>query len=321
MSRVLLGLIGTLIVLGLSGCAGLAASPPDDERGRADTVARAEPTPEPTRPPIRIQDLLGSDGRFTMLILGSDHREGVAGARTDAIIVGTVNPRSGRAVMVSLPRDTVNVPIAPGQTYPGRINALFGEYERTEGKTKQALKSVKRDLSYAFGVEIDYYAMVEFDGLVRLINSIGGIDVTLQEALIDSSMHLGDKGLKLKAGQRHLDGKKALAFARSRHTSTDYDRSRRQQQMLTATVAKVRKRGADQLPNLVEVARSRVVTDIPLRAAPALLELALAADLTRVRSIVLEPGRYARELPGTYTITPRVLEVQKLFDRIAKPVQ
>jgi len=133
-------------------------------------------------------------------------------------------------------------------------------------------------------------------------------------------MHIGKNGLKLKAGERELDGKKALAFSRSRHTDSDYDRSRRQHQVLTAAAQKVRKRGSDQLGALVEVARKKLVTDMPLRAAPALLELARVADLDKVRSVVLEPGRYARELTGTYTIAPKVLEQQKLFDRIMKPV-
>ena len=90
---------------------------------------------------------------------------------------------------------------------------------------------------------------------------------------------------------------------------------------MTATAEKVRKRGGDQLAALVDVAQKKIVTDLPLRAAPALLELAAVADLDKVKSVVLEPGRYARELPGTYTITPRVLEVQKLIDRIMKPVE
>jgi anionic cell wall polymer biosynthesis LytR-Cps2A-Psr (LCP) family protein len=133
-------------------------------------------------------------------------------------------------------------------------------------------------------------------------------------------MHIGKNGLKLKAGQRQLDGKKALAFSRTRHSDTDYDRSRRQHQVLTAAAVKVRKRGADQLASLVDVARKKIVTDMPLRAAPALLELAGLANLDKIKSVVLEPGRYARQLPGTYTITPRVLEVQQLFDKLFKPV-
>jgi len=318
----LFALVLTLVV---TGCAELAVGAGNEgtraqSQGRTK-VAKADPTPEPTKPPLQVTDLVGTDGRLTVLILGSDHREGVIGSRTDAVIVASVNPRSGKLAMVSLPRDTVNVPIAPGKVYGGRINSLFWEYERSSGKTKQALKKVKRDLAYAFGVEIDYYALVEFDGLVRLVNSIGGIDVRLSEKLVDPTMHHGPSGLKLKKGNRQLDGKTALAFSRSRHTDSDYDRSRRQHQVLAASAQKVHRRGPDQLASLVEVARKKVVTDMPYRAAPALLELAASADLEKVKSVVLEPGRYARALAGSYTIAPRVLEQQKLFDRIMKPVE
>jgi LCP family protein required for cell wall assembly len=269
---------------------------------------------------LRVEDLLGSDGRFTVLVLGSDQREGIIGTRTDAIIVASVNPSSGRVAMASLPRDTVNVPLAPGEAYRDRINGLFWEHERRLGKPKPALKQLKSELAYAFGTEIDYYVLVEFDGLVRLVNSIGGLDVTLKESLVDPTMHIGKKGLRLKAGKRELDGRKVLAFSRSRHSDSDYDRSRRQHQVLAAAATKVRQRGVDQLPALLEVARKKVVTDLPLRAAPALLELAAGADLGTVKSVVLEPGRFARSLAGTYTITPRVAEVQKMFDRVFKPV-
>mgnify|MGYP001811643674 CR=1 FL=1 len=324
MSRALPALVALLFALSVSGCAELAVGSGAEQAGTTSgktKTAQADPTPEPTKPPLRVEDLVGEDGRLTVLILGSDYREGIIGERTDAIIVASINPRSGRVAMISLPRDTVNVPIAPGEVYSSRINSLFWDYERATGKTKPALKKVKRDLSYAFGVEIDYYALVEFDGLIRLINSIGGVDVTLKEALVDPTMHIGNNGLKLKAGERELDGKKALAFSRSRHTDSDYDRSRRQHQVLAAATEKVRKRGAGQIESLVDVARKKIVTDLPLRAAPALLQLAGSANLDKVQSVVLEPGRYARALSGSYTIAPKVLEQQTLFDRIMKPVE
>jgi len=322
MSRVLLGLISAILVFALSGCAGLAAGA-EGEAGARNGAKKAkveQPTPKPTKPPIKLEDLLGSDGRLTLLILGTDAREGIIGHRTDAIIVATIDPGSGKVAMVSLPRDTVNVPIAPGEAYSGRINSLFWEYERATGKTKEALRKTKGAFAYAFGTEIDYYAMVDFNGLVRLINSIGGIDVTLDEPLIDPTMHLGNKGLKLKAGTRHLDGKTALAYSRSRHSDSDYDRSRRQQQVIAAAAEKVRSRGLSALPALVELTRKKVVTDVPLRSAPALYELAMGAKLKSPKSIVLAPGRWARPLAGTYTIAPRVLEVQKMFDRVFKPL-
>jgi polyisoprenyl-teichoic acid--peptidoglycan teichoic acid transferase len=325
MSRILLGPISAVLVLALSGCAGLtagAANEPDADGGRqAATSSRAQkPTPEPTKPPLELADLLGSDGRLTVLILGSDARESVIGARTDTIIVATIDPTSGKVAMVSLPRDTVNVPIAPGQVYPGRINSLFWEFERASGKTGAALKKTKQALAYAFDIEIDYYALLEFDGLVRLVNGVGGVNVTLDEPLIDASMRLGGKGLRLKAGAHLLDGKTALAYARSRHSDSDYERSTRQQQVIAAAAEKVRSRGIGALPSLVEVARKKIVTDIPLRAAPALYQLVMGAKLASPKSVVLAPNRWARQLPGSYTITPRVPEVRKMFDRVFKPV-
>jgi len=323
MSRALLGLISAVLVFALSGCGGLAAGAGDEsgaDRGRtAKTPARAQqPTPEPTKPPLEVADLLGTDGRLTVLILGSDAREGVIGARTDTIIVASIDPGSGKVAMVSLPRDTVNVPIAPGNAYAGRINGLFWEFERATGKTREALRKTKEALAYAFDIEIDYYAMLEFDGLVRLVNGIGGVTVTLDEPVVDASMRIGGKGLKLKAGKRVLDGKTALAFSRSRHSDSDYERASRQQQVIAAAAEKVRSRGLGALPSLLELVSSKIVTDIPLRAAPALFELAMEAKLASPKSIVLAPARWARELPGTYTITPRVLEVQKMFDRVLK---
>ncbi len=328
MSRVLLGLISAILVFVLSGCAGLAAGSErdtgPDPAGRTatgDTQAKpARATPQPTEPPLTLEDLLGTDGRLTVLILGTDAREGIIGHRTDAIIVASIDPVSGKVAMVSLPRDTVNVPIAPGQAYADRINSLFWEFERATGKTKGALKKMKQALAYAFDTEIDYYALVDFDGLVRLVNSIGGVDVTLDEPLIDPTMHLGSKGLKLKAGTRQLDGKKALAFSRSRHSDSDYERSERQQQVIAAAAEKVRTRGLSALPSLLELVRKKVTTDVPLRAAPALFQLAQQAKLASPKSVVLAPGRWARQVPGTYTITPRVLEVQKMFDRVFKPI-
>ena len=91
--------------------------------------------------------------------------------------------------MVSLPRDTVNVPTAPGRVYAERINALFFTLQGGKGKRKAALDKFRDTLAYAFDTEIDYYALVEFDGLERLVKTIGGVSVDLEEPLVDPTMH------------------------------------------------------------------------------------------------------------------------------------
>ncbi len=267
-------------------------------------------------------ELLGRDGRLTVLILGSDLREGIVGERTDTIIVATLDPVGGGVAMVSLPRDTVGVPIAKNRVYADRINMLYWDYlQKSDNKRPAALRKTKEALSFAFDTEIDYGVVVDFDGLVRLVNSIDGVDVKVKEALIDPSMHHTKKGLRLRAGERTLDGRTALAYSRSRKTTDDYDRSRRQQQILTAVVDKVRDNGLDALPALIELVRKHVVTDVPLEAAPALLELAKGASLMRAKSTVLEPGRFARDGSILYTIVPRIGEVRKMFSKSFGPVR
>jgi polyisoprenyl-teichoic acid--peptidoglycan teichoic acid transferase len=261
-------------------------------------------------------ELLGRDGRLTVLILGSDFRKGIVGERTDTIIVATLDPRSGDVAMVSLPRDTVDVPIAKDRVYGDRINMLYWEFLQRSGKKPQvALRKTRQALSFAFDTEIDYGVLVDFLGLVKLVNSIGGVDVKVKQPLVDPSMRVLKRRLRVKAGLQTLDGRTALAFSRSRKTTDDYDRSRRQQQVLVAAVDKVRDGGLDTLPALVELVREHVVTDMPLTAAPALFELARGASVMSARTTVLEPGRFARDGSVLYTIVPRIGEVRKMFSK------
>jgi LCP family protein required for cell wall assembly len=319
MTRATLGLLCAAMLIVVTGCSGLVSgadptAAPRERKARA--TPRPTPTPAPTKPPLRVADLVGKDGRLTVLLLGSDRRKRIVGERTDAIIVASLDPRTGRLAMVSLPRDTVNVPTAPGRVYGERINALFFTLQGGKGKRKAALDKLRDTLAYAFDTEIDYYALTDFEGLVRLVQTIGGVTVKLDAPLIDPSMHIGKRGLRLKKGTQQLDGQHALAFTRSRHSSSDYDRSRRQHQVLGGAVEGVLDGGAGLLPALVATVRKHVVTDLPVRAAPALLELAGDIDLAKARSIVLEPPRWTRQVTGGYTIAPRVIEIQKLFDRL-----
>ncbi len=328
-----MGLVMAVLLVSLSGCAGLLASETERPRteprdvpnepsvgdGEQTVVLVSEPEPQPEEP-LALDDLLGEDGRLSVLILGTDLRKDIIGERTDAIIVATIHPDTGKVAMVSMPRDTVNVPIGPDRVHAGRINTLYWDFLRSSKKTKVALKKTRKAFEFAFDTEIDYYALVDFNGLVRLIDSIDGIDVTLEETLYDPTMHFSPKGLKLKAGDRHLGGKKTLAFSRSRHADSDYQRSRRQQQVLTATVEQVRERGIAALPALIELVGKRMVTDFPLEAAPLLLDLAGGARLTSPKSVVLAPGRFARPGSQAYTIAPKVIEVRKMFDKAFRAI-
>ena len=261
--------------------------------------------------------ITGTDGRFTVLLLGSDARGNLGGERTDVIMVATINPATGNVAFLSLPRDMRDVPYGPGQTYPVQVTGLFQAFEQQGMTRTQALERMKKAMSYAFGIEIDYVAITHFTGVVNLINDIGGVNVTLDAPFVDPTAHLhNDKGIHMHAGVNHLDGGEALAFARSRHTTTDYDRSRRQHELITAVIAKVRQMGSDAIAPLAKFAFQEIQTDVPASALPQMVGLALAANLDHVKSVVLGPRTFATGGSVLYSIYIKLKAVRATFQKV-----
>ena len=113
---------------------------------------------------------------------------------------------------------------------------------------------------YMAGIEIDRYAMIGFEGVRHLVAKIGGVDIRMSRPLVDTYLHVvmnGKRGLRLKKGKNHLTGPVALAFARTRHADNDYERGRRQQQLIAATVQKVLKNGSKKLPALLKAFKEK----------------------------------------------------------------
>jgi polyisoprenyl-teichoic acid--peptidoglycan teichoic acid transferase len=295
------------------------------EPGASQEPATAAPTtqtsatpgePSPAETPIAgLDQLVGTDGRFTMLLLGSDARAGLGGERTDTIMIATIDPANGKVAFVSLPRDTDQVPIGPGQTYGPKINGLFQQYHVNSGNRKSAYRSMVKALEYTFGIEIDRYALLHFDGLVSIIDQMGGIDVRLAQPFDDATSHVSKRGLHLHMGRNHLDGRYALAFSRSRHTTSDYDRARRQQLVIATAVTKVLGMGIGELAGLAPAAFSKIETDLKIGDAPALFGLAQKARLEKYRSAVLGPRTYATESAG-FSNQLKLGVVRALFHRI-----
>jgi LCP family protein required for cell wall assembly len=270
-----------------------------------------------------LDQLTGTDGRFTLLVLGSDARGKLSGERTDTIMVVTVDPTTGKVSMVSLPRDMEKVPIAPNLTYGAKVTGLFQYYKLVKGdnRAKQFGDMVKA-MEFTFGIEIDRYALAHFTSVTNLIDHIGGIDVTLARKFVDTSKptsHIVPGGLILKKGVNHLDGIHALGFMRSRETTSDYDRARRQQQVISVTIQKVLGMGADGLPALAQavLSDSGIETNLQLADASALYGLAQHANLSAFKSFVLQPGKYGSGGgPPNYATFLNVPAVRALFKKL-----
>lgn len=196
----------------------------------ANGSANATPLPPLSLPEIGLWQ--GRD-RITVLLMGIDQRPGEDPdtARTDTMMLLTLDPQGKSAGMMSIPRD-LYVPL-PDRGMD-RINTAH-----VYGGPQYAMRAVE----YNFGVPIQYYARVDFTTLTSLIDLVGGIEIYNDEDINDPlypDNNYGYDPFVLSAGWHTLDGQTALKYARTRHGSSDFSRIKRQQQVIMALRDKLR---------------------------------------------------------------------------------
>ena len=152
---------------------------------------------------------------FSMLLIGVDSsKNGVtSGYNADVLLLATFNPKTLRATLTSIPRDMYLKTACSNGTYR-RINTT------TWGSSSSCAVQTVENM---FGVDIDYYAKVNFKGVVQLVDAVGGIDVDVDYSICEqnSSRKWGKNTQYIEAGKQHLNGEQALAFARNRHKPND----------------------------------------------------------------------------------------------------
>jgi LCP family protein required for cell wall assembly len=174
----------------------------------------------PTLTPQPAFSLTIPDRYLNIVLLGSDKRPGSGAWRTDSMIIVSVDTASNVVRLLSIPRDLwVYI---PGHGY-NRINTadLWGEL----AKKGSGPDRVKQTIHHNLGIPIHYYVRVDFQGFIQIIDTVGGIDVDVDCPLPD---------IKLSAGMHHMSGNEALRYARSRYSTNDFDRGRRQRKVLMA---------------------------------------------------------------------------------------
>ncbi len=231
--------------------------------------------------------------RITILLLGIDERAQEKGPwRTDTMMLLTLDPATKLAGVLSIPRD-LWVPI-PGYN-DGRINTahFLGDlYKHTGGGPALARETVE----YNLGLPINYYVRLNFQGFVSLVNLIGGVDIFVEKAINDPlypDYAYGYDPLYIEAGWRHFDGEMALKYARTRHDSSDFDRARRQQQVMSAILEKVTNIGllpdlAKKAPEIYKMLETSVQTDLALDQMLALANLTIQVDRSTIRYGVID---------------------------------
>lgn len=267
------------------------------------------------------------DGRINILLIGYGGPNHPGGNLTDSIEVLSIDPDDKSMAMLSIPRDlyvTIKNP-----SHAGKIN---GVYDLGNKQTKEGgANLLKQEIGTILDLPIHYYIGADFNGFVKAVNTIGGIDVYVDKAINDPLYPAPDmihyQTFKISAGQQHMNGETALKYARSRETTSDFDRSARQQKVIAAFKDRLISSGTlsdpKKVASLVNIASQNIKTDLSLDEIKSLAKIIKDIDKNKVVSRVLsneaDGPLISDSSSGTYYLKPKGSswkEVQKIAHEI-----
>jgi polyisoprenyl-teichoic acid--peptidoglycan teichoic acid transferase len=257
-----------------------------------DIAGTPDATPVPTMSSGPTPQPWDGASRVTLLVMGLDYRDWEAGdgpPRTDTMILLTIDPLTKTAGMVNVPRDLwVSI---PGFEY-GRINTAYPlgiAYDVPGGGPALAMKTVEELL----GVPIDYYAIIDFSAFEQFINELDCVNIAVDNQISVDPIGKANT-VVLKPGNYCLDGPTALAYARARHTEGgDFDRAKRQQQVILAIEDRIMELGpaqvAARVPAIYNELSKGIHTNLSLEDALKLGWLALEIPRESIKQGAIAP--------------------------------
>ncbi|MFO7918409.1 MAG: LCP family protein [Anaerolineae bacterium] len=258
-------------------------------------------------PEEELPDVVEEKERINILLLGIDQRSEESGPwRTDTMILLSIDPATDSAAILSIPRDLWTTIPGFGENRINTAHFLGDQRDYPGGGVALAKKTVW----HAFGVPVHYYVRINFRGFERLVDEIGGITIDVEERIHDENYpdeNYGTMVVDIPAGLQQMDGETALQYARSRHGSNDFDRMKRQQDVIMAVRDKILSLDVpvSRIPKIIEVAGDTVKTDMTLEEMIALAKVAKRIDRSNIDRAVLD------ESMTTTVVTPEnwVVEV------------
>ncbi|MBI2669630.1 MAG: LCP family protein [Candidatus Yanofskybacteria bacterium] len=275
------------------------------------------PSPEPDRLDILILGIRGEDGTAI---------EEEGGLLTDTIIVASIDKITQKAAIISIPRD-IYIDMAADASngkkikLKGKINEVYERGLENGG----GLTLAKQTISRITGVYIDNAMVFDFDAFREIVNNLGGIDINLAKPFEEKNQW--GYVFSLPAGNNHLDGETALYYARSRYSSSDFDRARRQQEMIAAIKNMALSLGFLSNPikvtSLLSDLKNDIRTDFQIWDIGDLLSLVNTfGSKTKIKNYVISIDNLVYETKtekGEYILLPKEAnfqEIKNLFKNI-----
>lgn len=336
-SKFAIPLVALLILGLLGGGAGYAATIVGSVRS---TVSSIFGQSGPSLPP--------SDGYYNILLLGADSGDGRDSMRYDSISVVSVNATTGAVTITGIPRELPNAPFSEGSPmlalYPngfeghsssscgwnGWMNHVRNAAEVCRDDdgaglypdavahgSDPGIEATKDAAEGVLGIEIPYYVFVDMHGFADLVDALGGVDITVTERLPKGGPPDGVNPHDVDAwatgwiepGQQHMDGDTAQWYARSRYTTSDWDRMKRQRELQEAILAQFTPQTVLTRFNEVAAAGTALIsTDLPQDKLPEFFDLMTKAKEQPVTTIELTPENGIDELNPDYGYIHAVIQ-------------
>jgi LCP family protein required for cell wall assembly len=242
--------------------------------------------------------------RVNVLLLGGDGDDDRKGIRTDTMILASIDTKTGRTVLISLPRNLMNVQFPTGSEMARRfpngftdmMNAVY-DYAQTDKSVMPGVKHpgaelIKQTFAWTIAQPVDYFVLVNLDGFRDIVDAFGGVTIDVDRRLPIGGAHDAYGNVTeqphayLEPGRRKLNGYEALWYGRSRFDSDDYARMNRQRCLLGAIAKQASPiKVLTNFSSLASAAKRIILTDIPQAALPDLLVLANQAKKAKVTSV------------------------------------
>jgi LCP family protein required for cell wall assembly len=328
-SRIAIPIVALLIVALLSAGAGYGASIAGSSRGAIDDIfGNSGPSVDP------------SDGYYNILLLGADSGDGRDSMRFDSISVASINAETGAVTIFGIPRELPHAPFSDGspmqQLYPdgfqGQSSATCGwngwmnhvRYaaevcredegmslypDAAEHGSAPGIEATKDAAEGILGIQIPYYVFIDMHGFADMIDALGGVDINVTERLPKGGPPEGWTGTDvnewaigwIEPGQQHMNGDTAQWYARSRYTTSDWDRMQRQRELQVAMLEQFTPQNV--LSRFNEIAAAGTVlidTDLPKDKLSEFFDLMMKAKEQPVTSIELTPDNGVDEFEPDY---------------------
>jgi LCP family protein required for cell wall assembly len=317
-------IVNVAIIGSVAGSTAFASQLIQVQRDVVQKVFPSAPTSEPLQ------------GRYNLLMVGSDAREDRTGVRPDTLVVLSVDADTGKSVMVSLPRNLQNVPFPEDSpmhaVWPYGYNCgseCLLNAVHTMGADRPDLYPDSDDpgleatidaVEGATGLPINYYVMVNLNGFKGLVDAVGGVKMDVKTRIPMFGTEDSYKNVYIEPGNKVLDGQEALWYARSRFGSDDYARMGRQKCLMAAMANQLSPSTVvTNASSIAESGKQLLSTSIPQQELGRFADLALKSRGKQIRTVSIVPPEFNTSVPDYELIHSEIKDAIKKSESKPKP--